>query len=191
MSRSLTSAGSRAVVLAGAPGLARPGWRWKRWACVRRAGSWCGGPRRLRLLRRSRSAPSRICCRALAMTAPDRAELLRRSVDGLVAAAGDRRLLVGIDDAHLLDDSSAALVHQLATATPVTVLVTVRSGTQAPDPIVALWKDTAADRFEIQALSRAEVGAAGRCRLSAGRWTAARCKPCGGSPRAIRSTCGS
>ena len=65
--------------------------------------------------------------------------------------------LVGIDDAHHLDDSSAALVHQLATATPVTVLVTVRSGSQAPDPIVALWKDTAADRFEIQALSRGEV----------------------------------
>ena len=90
---------------------------------------------------------------------PDRAELLRRAADGLVAEAGDRRLLVGIDDAHLLDDSSAALVHQLATATPVTVLVTIRSETQAPDPIVALWKDTVADRFEIQALSRAEVGA--------------------------------
>ena len=89
--------------------------------------------------------------------APDRAELLRRAVDGLVAASGDRRLLVGLDDAHHLDDSSAALVHQLATATPVTVLVTIRSGSQAPDPIVALWKDTAADRFEIQALSRGEV----------------------------------
>ncbi len=50
-------------------------------------------------------------------------------------------------------------MHQLATATPSTVLVTVRSETQAPDPVVALWKDAAADRFEIQALSRAEVEA--------------------------------
>ena len=45
-------------------------------------------------------------------------------------------------------------MHQLATATPVTILVTMRSETPAPDPIVALWKDTVAERFEIQALSR-------------------------------------
>lgn len=44
-------------------------------------------------------------------------------------------------------------------ATPVTILVTMRSETPAPDPIVALWKDTVAERFEIQALSRAEVAA--------------------------------
>jgi len=89
----------------------------------------------------------------------DRVELLQRVVGGLVAEAGDRRLLVAIDDAHFLDDSSAALAHQLATTTPVTILVTMRSETPAPDPIVALWKDTAAERFEIQALSRGEAAA--------------------------------
>ena len=61
-------------------------------------------------------------------------------------------------------------MHQLATATPVTVLVTMRSETQAPDPIVALWKDTVADRFEIQALSRAEVAALAGAALAAGGW---------------------
>ena len=91
-------------------------------------------------------------------TVPDRAELLQHAVDRLVAEAGDRRLLIVIDDAHLLDDSSAALVHQLATATPIAILVTMRSEMPAPDPIVALWKDTVAERFEIQALSRGEVG---------------------------------
>ena len=35
----------------------------------------------------------------------------------------------------------------------------MRSETPAPDPIVALWKDTGAERFEIQALSRGEAAA--------------------------------
>jgi DNA-binding CsgD family transcriptional regulator len=155
--QSLISLGPRAVVLAGVPGVGKTRLAMEalglceargfvvQWAAATQAASSIPFGAVAHLLPR------------LGDAAPDRAELLRRAVDGLVAASGDRRLLVGIDDAHHLDDSSAALVHQLATATPVTVLVTVRSGSQAPDPIVALWKDTAADRFEIQALSRAEV----------------------------------
>jgi DNA-binding CsgD family transcriptional regulator/tetratricopeptide (TPR) repeat protein len=155
--QALTSVGSRAVVLAGAPGVGKTRLAMEalglleargfvvRWAAATQAASSIPFGAVAHLLPR------------LGETAPDRADLLRRSVDGLVAAAGDRGLVVGIDDAHLLDDSSAALVHQLATATPVNVLVTVRSGTSSPDPIVALWKDTVADRFEIQALSDAEV----------------------------------
>ena len=155
--QSLTSVGSGAVVLAGAAGVGKTRLAMEalgmleargfvvRWAAATQAASSIPFGAVAHLLPR------------LGETAPDRAELLRRSVDGLVAAAGDRGLVVGVDDAHLLDDSSAALVHQLATATPVTVLVTVRSGTSSPDPIVALWKDTVADRFEIQALSHAEV----------------------------------
>src|SRR5260221_568536 len=46
-----------------------------------------------------------------------------------------------------------------ARASPVTVLITMRSETQAPDPIVALWKDAVAERFEVQPLSRDEVAA--------------------------------
>ena len=155
--QALTSVGSGAVVLAGAAGVGKTRLAIEalgmleargfvvRWAAATQAASSIPFGAVAHLLPR------------FGETAPDRADLLRRSVDGLVAAAGDRGLVVGIDDAHLLDDSSAALVHQLATATPVTVLVTVRSGTSAPDPIVALWKDAAADRFEIQALSHAEV----------------------------------
>ena len=157
--QSLTSVTSRAVVLSGAPGVGKTRLALEalgrcearkdvvRWAVATRAASSIPFGAVAHLLPRLGDAD------------PDRAELLRRAVDGLVASAGNRRLLVGVDDAHLLDDSSAALVHQLAMATRVTVLVTMRSETQAPDPIVALWKDAVADRFEIQALSRAEVGA--------------------------------
>src|SRR6266566_3491718 len=157
--QSLTSSVSRAVVLAGAPGVGKTRLAREalelceardcvvRWAAATRAASSIPFGAVPHLLPH------------LGDTAPDQAELLRRAADGLIAEAGGRRLLVGIGDAHLLDDSSAALVHQLATATPVTVLVTVRSETHAPDPIVALWKDTVADRFEVQALSHADVEA--------------------------------
>ena len=157
--RSLTSPGSRTVVLAGAAGVgktrlameARALWQARghvvRWAAATQSASSLPFGAVAHLL------PS------LGEAAPDRAELLRRTADGLVAEAGDRRLLVVVDDAHLLDDSSAALVHLLAAATTVTVLITMRSETQAPDPVVALWKDSVAERFEIQALSRDEVAA--------------------------------
>ena len=64
-------------------------------------------------------------------------------------------LLLLVDDAHLLDDASATLVHQSVRARTVQVVVTVRSGEPAPDPIVALWKDGHADRIEVAGLSAA------------------------------------
>ncbi len=77
-----------------------------------------------------------------------RAELLGR--------LGGRRGLLVVDDAHLLDDASAALVHQLA-AEAATV-VTVSTGERSPDAIVALWKDRMAERLDVPALTRDQVG---------------------------------
>jgi AAA domain len=55
-------------------------------------------------------------------------------------ALGDGRLLV-VDDAHLLDRLSAALVYQLAVSGAATVIATVAAGVPAPDEISALWRD--------------------------------------------------
>jgi DNA-binding CsgD family transcriptional regulator len=71
--------------------------------------------------------------------------------------AGGRPLLVFVDDAHLLDDGSATLLHQLALTRAATVLATVRSGERAPDPVVALWKDALADRIEVGVLDAAAI----------------------------------
>ena len=49
--------------------------------------------------------------------------------------------VVCIDDAHLLDDASAALIHQLALRKLVFLLITVRQEEPVPDAVVALWKD--------------------------------------------------
>jgi DNA-binding CsgD family transcriptional regulator len=79
----------------------------------------------------------------------DRADLLRRSAASLLALGGGRPLVLLVDDAHLLDDGSATLVHQLAMNDGAFLLVTVRTGEPAPDPVVALWKDGLLDRIEV------------------------------------------
>src|SRR5437763_8634871 len=82
----------------------------------------------------------------------DRADLIRRCATFLVESAGGRPLVLFADDAHLLDETSAILVHQLATSGAAFVVVTTRSGEPAPDPIVALWRDDAVERIEVPGL---------------------------------------
>jgi DNA-binding CsgD family transcriptional regulator len=87
----------------------------------------------------------------------DRTEMLSRVAAAVSAAGANRRVALLVDDAHLLDDSSAAVAYQLAVSGVVFVVVTVRSGEPAPDPVLALWKDGVADRIDLQALPEAEV----------------------------------
>jgi DNA-binding CsgD family transcriptional regulator len=82
----------------------------------------------------------------------DRSDLLRRSVDALVRRGGDRSLVLLVDDAHLLDPVSATVIHQLAAHESASILLTVRTGEPAPDPVVALWKDDLAERIELKGL---------------------------------------
>ena len=78
--------------------------------------------------------------------------LLGRYARAMVEEALGRPLLVFVDDAHLLDNGSAILVHQLALTQAATVLATVRAGEVLPDPVLSLWKDGPAERIEIGAL---------------------------------------
>jgi DNA-binding CsgD family transcriptional regulator len=85
------------------------------------------------------------------------ADQLRRYMHELLDDAGQRPLLVFVDDAHLLDDGSASLVHQLAQAGAATVLACVlssgRAGQPGVDPMVVLWKDYGAVRIELGSLN--------------------------------------
>jgi len=91
--------------------------------------------------------------------AGDRLHLFRLCADGLRERAAAGRVLLGVDDAQLLDPASAALVLHLATSAPVFVVVTVRAGEPCPDSIVALWKDAGAVRLELQQLSEEQTAA--------------------------------
>ena len=63
--------------------------------------------------------------------------------------AAGRRIVLAIDDAHLLDPPSAALVHLVARAENATVVGTLRDGEQIPLPIRALWTDDLVEHVEL------------------------------------------
>jgi hypothetical protein len=78
------------------------------------------------------------------------AEVIRRR-------AGGGRLALSVEDAHLLDPPSAAVVLNLASDRTVFVLATIRADTPCPDAVSALWKDAGATRIELEPFSAAET----------------------------------
>ena len=83
----------------------------------------------------------------------DPLELIRRSTERVHTRAQGRDVWLGVDDAHMLDQASAALVLNLATAASVFVVVTIRAGVPVPDAISSLWKDRGARWIELPPLS--------------------------------------
>ena len=86
----------------------------------------------------------------------DRKALVRAALDGMTRGAGANGVMVGVDDAHLLDELSALLLHQLVLCRTARVVVTLRAGEPTPDAVRALWKDGLLVRLELQPLSRTE-----------------------------------
>jgi DNA-binding NarL/FixJ family response regulator len=155
--RALAASGTSGLVLAGAAGVGKT--RLARAALAAAEARGCAA-RWAVATRAAASIPLGAVAHllpAVDAAAMDRFELFRRAAAHVVAGAGGARLALGVDDAHLLDDASAALLHMLAAAAGAFVVVTVRSGVPAPDPVVALWKDGVAERVEVQALGRGEA----------------------------------
>lgn len=85
-------------------------------------------------------------------------ELLAALAEGLRAARTGPGVVLGVDDAHLLDGASAALLQNLAASGDVTVVATLRAHAAAPSAVASLWRDPGAVRIELQELSRPETG---------------------------------
>jgi len=116
---------------------------------------------------------------------PDPLRRVREVIDGLIGATRDGEVIVGVDDAHLLDDLSAFTVHQLVTRRLATVILTIRSGEQPPDAITAIWKDHHLPNLELQPLSLP------KSRIWSSKSSADRCircahDGCGSTPKAMR-----
>lgn len=152
----LTTAGGGSVIVAGAAGVGKSRLASELVGLAETQGI---ATRRVGATRAAASIPFG----AFAALLPDDAStqtpaaLLRRTATAIASLGGGRPLLLWIDDAHDLDDASAALVHHLGTELSISLLITVRSGEPAPDSVTALWKDGVADRVELQALSRYET----------------------------------
>ncbi|MGQ0843773.1 MAG: AAA family ATPase [Sporichthyaceae bacterium] len=85
-------------------------------------------------------------------------DMLHRAARAIAARAHGRPLTLFVDDAQLLDEFSAGLLHQLIATDIVCAVLTVRSG-DLPDLVTALWKDSLALRVEVARLSREEIAA--------------------------------
>lgn len=110
------------------------------------------------------SAVASIPLGALAPLLPDdprpqaRADALQRATRALSQRNHDAPFMLLVDDAHLLDPASAAVVHQLALAREVFIVVTVRVGEDTPDTVASLWKDDLAIRVDVSPLTQDDVG---------------------------------
>jgi ATP/maltotriose-dependent transcriptional regulator MalT len=79
-------------------------------------------------------------------------------VAALQARAGGRPVVLAVDDAHLLDDGAAAIVHYLATTGQAKIIVTARERVPMAEALTGLWKDELAERIELKPLSQVAVG---------------------------------
>lgn len=80
---------------------------------------------------------------------------VRRVIESFVARQHRGRVVIGVDDAHLLDGLSALVIHQLAQSGGARLVVTVRTGGEEPDAVTALWKDGLLSRLDLEPLSAA------------------------------------
>ncbi|HET9254595.1 MAG TPA: AAA family ATPase, partial [Pseudonocardiaceae bacterium] len=149
----VTGGDSRSVVIAGPAGVGKTRLAREALAAAKRGGRvtrWAAGT----------NAAAAIPLGAVAHLLPaveavaDPLTLLQRAGSAIAEQGKGHRLVIGVDDAHLLDELSVTLLHQLALTRTACVVLTVRSGEPAPDPVVTLWKNGLADRLELAQLPR-------------------------------------
>ncbi|WP_231639765.1 helix-turn-helix transcriptional regulator [Mycobacterium sp. Marseille-P9652] len=148
--RALSGAGNHSgVVIAGAPGVGKT---WLARQALRRAEAsgertkWIVGTE-------SASALPLGAFIGLLGEMSDPLTNVRRVINSFVAKQRQGRVVVGVDDAHLLDGLSAFVVHQLAQSGGVRMVVTLRTGGAEPDAITSLWKDGLLVRLDLEPLS--------------------------------------
>lgn len=90
-------------------------------------------------------------------TAPGSMPDVGRLINSFVAQQRQGKVLIGVDDAHLLDGLSAHVVHQLAQTRGPRLVVTLRTGEAEPDAVTALWKDGLLARLDLEPLSEAGI----------------------------------
>ncbi|MEJ2865143.1 helix-turn-helix transcriptional regulator [Actinomycetospora flava] len=82
--------------------------------------------------------------------------LLHEARKVLLRAKGPARLLIGVDDVHLLDETSAVLLHQLASSGDAFLVLSAPTGVSVPEPVFALWKESLVERIDLPELTREE-----------------------------------
>jgi DNA-binding CsgD family transcriptional regulator len=84
---------------------------------------------------------------------------LRVAATQLLDELGEgERLVLSVDDVHLLDDTSATLLLHLAMSGRADLVLTMRTGEPVPEPVTLLWRDELVDRIDLQPLGEEQMG---------------------------------
>jgi len=89
----------------------------------------------------------------------DSLQLVRGVIESLTCAPHGATVVVGVDDAPLLDDLSIFVVHQIVQGGGAKVVFTVRDGEPVPAAIQEVLKAGQFDRLDLEPLSRGETDA--------------------------------
>ena len=90
----------------------------------------------------------------LDLPAGDAAETIGRALEQL---ARRQPLVLAVDDAHLLDEHSAIVLHRVVARRLAPVLVTLRSGEPVHDTVTSLWKDDHVPLLDLAPLDVAQT----------------------------------
>ena len=91
--------------------------------------------------------------------ASDTVQMLRGVIGSLTAAAPGATVIVGVDDADLIDDLSAFVLQQIVQRAGAKVMLTVRDGAPMPVRIQEILKAGRFDRLDVEPLSQGDTGA--------------------------------
>lgn len=87
----------------------------------------------------------------------DTVGLVRGVVETLTEAPPGTSVVLGVDDAHLLDDLSTFVVHQIVQRGLAKVILTVRDGEPIPPAVREVWTVARFGRLDLEALSCADT----------------------------------
>ncbi|MHA3020048.1 LuxR C-terminal-related transcriptional regulator [Mycobacterium sp. BMJ-28] len=87
----------------------------------------------------------------------DRLALVRSVIAAVTTAPTGRAVVIAVDDAHLLDDLSVFVLHQIVARGAAKLVLTVREGSAVPERVREIWKDNTFDRLDVQPLAPRET----------------------------------
>ncbi|WP_234834672.1 helix-turn-helix transcriptional regulator [Mycolicibacterium stellerae] len=88
----------------------------------------------------------------------DTVQLVRGVIEALTSASTAAKVVLVVDDVHLLDDLSTFVVHQIVARRLAKVILTVRGGEPIPPATQEIWKADHFERIDLAQLPLGETG---------------------------------